>query len=224
MFYNIKILGTVFREIQNLFFFQYRIIIQYCLENLRCALRYNVKKIRDKHWLYLILIMSYLVNSVLSRKRFTATLTETGKLRKEFYIIKTRFFTISCEYRAGNINYISNWVITINVAWKTEGHFEIIEGLQNLRKDDKKERPTETVSRIVDIKIPVKLICHALCNVICQSPLSIQKYTCISNKRLCIGRIKTPLELVSIFLQWENCLGLGQSVPFSTEVNEREEL
>jgi len=138
--------------------------MQYCLENLRCALRYNERKIRDAHWFYLILTVSYLVNSVWSRKWFTATLTETEKLRNDFHIIKTSLVTIFCEYRLGIINYLIRWVITINVVWKIDDQFDLIEGFQNLKKDGKKDRPTETVSRIVDINFPVKLICHALCN------------------------------------------------------------
>jgi len=146
--------STVCREIRNLFFVHYRIIIQYCLENLRCALRYNVRKTRDTHWFYLLLNVSYLFNSVWSRKRFTATLTETEKLRNDFHIIKTILVTIFCEYRPGIINFLISWVITINVVWKIDGFFDLIEGFQNLRKDGKKDRPTETVSRIVDMKVP----------------------------------------------------------------------
>jgi hypothetical protein len=145
------------------------------LENLCCALRYNIRKIRDTLWFYLIFTLSYLVNSVWSCKRFTATLTETEKLRNDFYIIKTSLVTIFCEYRPEIINYLSSWVITIIVVWKTDGHFDLIEGFINLRKDGKKIGRQKLCQELLMWKIPVKLICHALCNSFCQSVIHYLK-------------------------------------------------
>jgi hypothetical protein len=62
----------------------------------------------------------------------------------------------------------------MDIVWKIEGQFEIIDVFQNLRRDGKIERPTETESRIVDMKILVKLICHALYNSFVSHSLSIQ--------------------------------------------------